>query len=71
MTPCSFEEFYCVVEDFCVPLEYLCDGIPDCFVAEAAGSDESDCPPRKYTLVYFICTIILYITPTVKLVSKE
>jgi hypothetical protein len=46
VTPCSFEEFYCVVEDFCVPLEYLCDGIPDCFVAEAAGSDESDCPPR-------------------------
>ena len=39
---CRGNEYKC--DDFCLPLDRVCDGIPDCFDAH----DEVECPQVKY-----------------------
>ena len=59
---CNIGEFYCAPEDFCLPPEYICDGILDCSVGSNIEdiTDESNCPPSKHTILYLYLNVFLY-----------
>ena len=52
---CQDGEFDCPKEQKCIPMEYVCDGVPDC----VSVRDEFDCPGMLHIYlsgILFSCT---------------
>ena len=48
---CEAGEFTCLAENRCLPMSYVCDGIPDCQIGGGNQPDELNCT----TGIYSVC----------------